>query len=418
MKSAAALMAIATSLVVSSADATTFRHPSTCHSGCMVVTAYYDHGGVKDWNCGSVSYSGHKGTDFAPYGGFTAMDEGRDIVAAAAGEVIYTHDGEFDRCTSGSCAGGSGFGNWVRLRHADGKETSYGHMKKGSVAVSVGQMVTCGQKLGQIGSSGYSTGAHLHFEPRIGGTANDPFKGTCSSGTTFWVSQGAHKSLPGTTCEATEPPPPPPNKEPKGNLDSADCTKITGWAQDPDAPTKAIDVHLYFDGEAGSGAKGVPITANVSRADLCGPLGSCEHAFEYALPDSFRDGKPHTVFAYGIDTAGGTNPKLAGSPKTFTCTQPTPDAGAPSDAGPADDAATVADAAVTPAPASDPSMDDDGTLQGSCGCRAAGATTDSRAPWLLALFGLVAVRRRLESRRRIAPGLKSGAPTARRSPPG
>ena len=45
------------------AHATKYRMPSTCHSGCMIVTAYRDVGGVKDWNCGSVVYSGHKGTE-------------------------------------------------------------------------------------------------------------------------------------------------------------------------------------------------------------------------------------------------------------------------------------------------------------------------------------------------------------------
>ncbi len=373
------LTSLATVTVADAARATDFRHPSTCHAGCMMVTAYYDNGGVKDWNCGGVSYSGHKGTDLGPYGGFTAMDEGRDVVAAADGEVTYAHDGEFDRCTSGSCAGGSGFGNWVKLKHADGKETIYGHLRKGTVTVSVGQKVTCGQKLGQIGSSGFSTGAHLHFEPRVAGVAKDPFKGSCSGSGPFWVEQGAYKALPATKCEATSPPPPPPNQAPKGNLDSADCDEIVGWAQDPDAKTKGIEVHLYFDGEAGSGAKATRVVANLSRADLCGPLGSCEHGFVAAPPAAMKDGRPHTVFAYGIDTAGGENPKLAGSPKSFQCEPPEPDAGTsdggvdPATGAQGDASSPRLDAEVAPAAA-----DDDGALQGSCSCRAAGGARSAR----------------------------------------
>ena len=175
----------------------------------MTVTAYYDYGGRRDWNCGSQTYSGHRGTDFAPYGSFTAMDEGRDIVAVAPGQVITAHDGEFDRCTSGGCAGGGGFGNYVAIRHADGKVTYYAHMKRGTVAVGVGAMVTCGQHLGQIGSSGYSTGPHLHFEPRVSGSSDDPFGGVsgCSGPESWWVEQRSYRTLPAQSCEMTAPPP-------------------------------------------------------------------------------------------------------------------------------------------------------------------------------------------------------------------
>jgi hypothetical protein len=393
MKRALAIAALL--LLPRTADATQFRYPSTCHSGCMIVTAYRDVGGVKDWNCGSVVYSGHKGTDFGIIGRFTAMHEGRDINAAADGEVTYAHDGEYDRCTTGSCAGGSGFGNWVKLKHADGKETIYGHMKKGTVAVSVGQKVTCGQKLGQVGSSGYSTGPHLHFEPRVGGVSDDPFgKGACSGPEIFWVDQGAYKGLPAQTCEAIAPPPPPPNQVPKGSFDSADCEHIRGWAQDPDDPGKALDVHLYFDGEAGSGAKGLPIKANLSRPDLCAPLGSCEHAFDVPVPAELVDGKPHTIFAYAIDLTGGTNPKLDGGPKTVTCTsQPTSEPTL-DDAG-----TTIEDAGgtATRADAATEAEAEAGDLQGSCGCRMTPAHGDHALGLALGLF-LLTTRRRAARR--------------------
>lgn len=208
----AATLALVT-LLASPVEAQDFRLPSTCGDGCLTVTAYYDYGGTRDWSCGSQTYGGHRGTDMAPFGRFTAMDEGRDVVAAAAGEVIASHDGEFDRCTTGSCAGGGGFGNHVAVRHADGKVVYYAHLRRGSVAVSAGARVTCGQRLGQIGSSGYSTGPHLHFEPRVGGSADDPFGQVagCSGPLTYWVAQGAYRALPAQRCEA--PPPPPPARD-------------------------------------------------------------------------------------------------------------------------------------------------------------------------------------------------------------
>jgi murein DD-endopeptidase MepM/ murein hydrolase activator NlpD len=180
----------------------------------VVVTAYYDHGGVRDWACTDWTYGGHHGTDIAIIGRFEAQDQGRDIVAAQAGRVTRTHDGEFDRCTTADCAGGSGFGNHVYIEHPDGQITIYGHMRQGSVRVAEGQEVACGQVIGQVGSSGYSTGPHCHFEVRVGGTADDPFSGQCGGPLSYWVAQGDHRGLPSSDCAGGEPPPPPPPPPP------------------------------------------------------------------------------------------------------------------------------------------------------------------------------------------------------------
>lgn len=172
---------------------------TSAHYGHWYPTAYYDHAGV-DWNCGSIRYAGHRGSDFGA-GSFAGMDAGRDITAAAHGLVIATHDGEFDRCTTGSCAGGGGFGNYVRVAHTDGKETVYAHLKAFSLTVSVGDVVECGQIVGQMGSSGYSTGPHLHFAVyNVAGNTADPFDGACSAPPSWWVDQGVYDQRPGLTC--------------------------------------------------------------------------------------------------------------------------------------------------------------------------------------------------------------------------
>ncbi len=169
------------------------------HYGYYYPTAYYDHGGV-DWACGSIRYSGHRGNDFG-VGSWSGMDAGRDIVAAADGTVVYTNDGEYDRCSSGTCAGGSGCGNYVKIRHDDGTYALYCHMRKWTVAVSYGQRVRCGTKLGQVGSSGNSTGPHLHFEPRNSSNVGvDPFRGSCHGGSSLWISQGSHGGRPAKQC--------------------------------------------------------------------------------------------------------------------------------------------------------------------------------------------------------------------------
>ena len=186
------------------AQAQDYRFPTSADDyGHWYPTAYKDQGG-EDWACGSIYYSGHNGSDYGG-GGFAGMDAGRDIVAPADGVVEYTNDGVADDCTSGDCPGGGGYGNYVRLVHADGKQTYYAHMKTWSVAVSVGDTVTCGEKMGEMGSSGYSTGPHLHFEVRVGGVAHDPFDGDCSAPPSYWVDQGAHGGLPALTCDGSEP---------------------------------------------------------------------------------------------------------------------------------------------------------------------------------------------------------------------
>ena len=97
--------------------------------------------------------SNHKGIDIG-------APSGAKIVASNGGTVV----------TSAYNAGG--YGNYVIIDHGGGKMTVYGHMSKRGV--SVGQSVTKGQQIGKVGSTGRSTGPHLHFEIRINGTAVNP----------------------------------------------------------------------------------------------------------------------------------------------------------------------------------------------------------------------------------------------------
>ncbi len=183
-------------------------------SGGCYVTAYYDlnrtSGTTRDWNCRTKTYDQHSGTDLG-IGGFAGMDANgsRPIVAGAAGTVVAVSDGAFDRQTSASnstCGTSASCGNYVKLKHADGKQTIYCHMKKGSVAVAKNQQVSCGTVLGRVGSSGCSTGPHLHFGVYTTSGSHDcPYKATtgCGGALSYWVSQGAYLGLPAPTCECT-----------------------------------------------------------------------------------------------------------------------------------------------------------------------------------------------------------------------
>jgi len=119
---------------------------------------------VLDFNCGTRSYDGHGGDDLflTPFP-WLMMDRGDvDIVAAAPGVILGHQDGYDDR----SCLNNySADWNAVYVEHADGSVAWYGHMKKGSLtAKGIGSNVAAGEFLGKVGSSGYSTGPHLHFE--------------------------------------------------------------------------------------------------------------------------------------------------------------------------------------------------------------------------------------------------------------
>ena len=92
---------------------------------------------------------------------------GTAIMAAGAGVVIYTA-----KPVQGQNTGGSGYGNYCIIDHGGGYTTLYGHMR--SVYVKTGQKVKSGQKIGEMGSTGTSTGAHLHFEVRKNGSPVNP----------------------------------------------------------------------------------------------------------------------------------------------------------------------------------------------------------------------------------------------------
>ncbi len=126
---------------------------------------------LRDYRGGQKTYDGHRGVDFdAP--NFRWMDEDRlPVLAAAAGTVVQVRDGHPDRNTR--CTGSA---NVVHVQHANGYSTRW-HLKRGSIAVAVGQDVEAGDRLGIVGSSGCSTAPHLHFEVwDASGVALDPFR--------------------------------------------------------------------------------------------------------------------------------------------------------------------------------------------------------------------------------------------------
>lgn len=131
-------------------------------------------------NCGWYGYDGHKGTDFA-------ASTGNSIYAAESGYITvhnYGCDGSHysgsKKCSKGSSCGtlsagiGSygGWGNYAEIKHNDTFKTLYAHMI--SFCVVNGSYVKKGQKIGEMGQCGYTTGPHLHFEVYKSGTRVNP----------------------------------------------------------------------------------------------------------------------------------------------------------------------------------------------------------------------------------------------------
>ncbi|MFO1163072.1 MAG: M23 family metallopeptidase [Reyranellaceae bacterium] len=99
----------------------------------------------------------------------SCLHEGIDLVAAAGTPIHAAADG----VVSGVGPNGR-YGNWIRIDH-DGKlATVYGHLKEFAPGIEVGRKVARGEVIGLVGSTGHSTGAHLHFELRSDGRPVDP----------------------------------------------------------------------------------------------------------------------------------------------------------------------------------------------------------------------------------------------------
>lgn len=120
-------------------------------AGYRAISSYYG------WRFGGTDY--HTGIDFpAPCN--------TPIRASASGTVIFVRTGMHNNTRS------EGYGNYIIIDHGGGYSTLYGHCN--SVAVSVGESVTKGETIGYVGTTGWSTGYHLHFEIRINGKTTNP----------------------------------------------------------------------------------------------------------------------------------------------------------------------------------------------------------------------------------------------------
>lgn len=139
---------------------------------------------VRDFDCGRHAFGGHEGHD--PYiRSFAEQDIGVPVFTPLDGVVRSVRDGQPDRNTTTEGEFGS---NSVIIDHGNQLETRYVHLRQG-IPVVEGQIVSAGTQIGLVGSSGPSTGPHIHFETRYHGEPVELFAGSCRPGASFSAAQ-------------------------------------------------------------------------------------------------------------------------------------------------------------------------------------------------------------------------------------
>ncbi|MFT6333987.1 MAG: murein DD-endopeptidase MepM/ murein hydrolase activator NlpD [Saprospiraceae bacterium] len=168
------------------------------------ISNYVDHNSsfpdqLSDYQCGTKTYDtasgyNHAGIDIYlwPFEWYKMENNHVSAIAAAEGVIIFKEDGNYDK----SCGFNNNPWNAIYIGHTDGSFAFYGHLKSnGLTEKSIGQSVSQGEFLGYIGSSGNSTGPHLHFEVYDSNeNLIDPYQGSCNNlnSESWWQNQKSY----------------------------------------------------------------------------------------------------------------------------------------------------------------------------------------------------------------------------------
>jgi len=116
----------------------------------------------------TAAFTSGYGVRSDPFNGGAARHMGIDLAGPVGTPIYATADG----LVAEAGYNNGGYGNLIKLNHGRGIETRYGHLSQ--IMVQPGQRITRGQLIGRMGSTGRSTGSHLHYEVRIEGKAVNP----------------------------------------------------------------------------------------------------------------------------------------------------------------------------------------------------------------------------------------------------
>lgn len=120
------------------------------------------------------------GWRIAPTDGASSYHQGTDIAAGCGAPIFAASSGTVEY------AGWNGsYGNFILLDHGNGVESAYGHIVNGGILVQNGETVIVGEQIASVGTTGTSTGCHLHFEIREGGVAEDSVPFMANQGITI-----------------------------------------------------------------------------------------------------------------------------------------------------------------------------------------------------------------------------------------
>lgn len=128
--------------------------------------------------------SSHFGKRRHPILGYTRLHKGTDFAARSGTPIFAAGDGVVERASRYG-----GYGNYIRLRHANGYKTAYAHLRGYARGVRSGVRVRQGQVIGYVGSTGRSTGPHLHYEVMKDGRHVNPMKLSAPTGRTLTATE-------------------------------------------------------------------------------------------------------------------------------------------------------------------------------------------------------------------------------------
>ena len=172
--------------------------------GLRKTKAYYRHTPSDDGISGWFDRSGESATRFLmktpingarlsssfgrrrhPISGYTRMHKGTDFAARTGTPVYAAGNGVIERASRYG-----GYGNYVRIRHANGYKTAYAHLSRYGRGAKKGRRVRQGDIIGYVGSTGASTGPHLHYEVMVGGKHVNPMSLDLPTGRKLADSEG------------------------------------------------------------------------------------------------------------------------------------------------------------------------------------------------------------------------------------
>ncbi len=216
-----------------------------------------------------------------------------DVLAAADGDIAIAPVDGHDQCYGIGCP--ASYGNYVTIDHGNGYTTFYGHLKKNSIVVSTGH-IKRGDKIGIMGTSGYSSGIHLHFEVRYNN------QGTGQSAVLDQVIVEGRRIIDytiGTSSptyyRSTNDPSNNNTASYDGYHDGTECSRIFGWAIDKTQFGRRVTVEIS---DTSTNTLLGTATANEFRTDLHVPRigdGSGTYAFNFTTPSSLMDGHTHII---------------------------------------------------------------------------------------------------------------------------